>query len=306
MREPARVTEFLRHLADGRQLSPNTISAYRRDLRQLVEFLERKYPLEGRDWNDVDRLVLRSYLAELDGRGLARRTIARKLSAVRSFFTYLHREGLVEANHARTVRSPKVERTLPSWLSRADIEEVFATAEGRAAAGGFRESRDLAILELLYATGIRLSELHALDMRDLDLLGDQVKVLGKGSKERIVPLGRAAVTALRRYELRRSEVMAEATDGDRDALLVSARGKRLSARQLQNVVGKALEVIAEGEGLSTHSLRHSFATHLLDAGADLVAVRELLGHASLSTTRIYTHTSTERLKRVYDRSHPRA
>ncbi|MFS8639083.1 MAG: tyrosine-type recombinase/integrase, partial [Gemmatimonadota bacterium] len=165
---------------------------------------------------------------------------------------------------------------------------------------------DLAIVETFYSTGMRLSELHSLDMQDLDLLGDQARVRGKGRKERIVPLGRHAVTALRRYELRRAEVLARCVGGDRRAVFISERGRRLSVRQIQNIVRSFLDVVAEEAGLSTHSLRHTFATHLLDAGADLMAVKELLGHASLSTTRIYTHTSKERLKRVYNQAHPRA
>jgi len=152
---------------------------------------------------------------------------------------------------------------------------------------------------------MRLSELHLLDMADLDLVADQVRVRGKGRKERIVPLGRAAVTALRRYELRRAEVVAR-TDGDRRAVFLSLRGRRLSRRAIQLIVRHLLDQACDDADLSTHSLRHSFATHLLDAGADLLAVKELLGHASLSTTRIYTHTTRERLKRVYERAHPRA
>lgn len=299
---PPPVREFLRHIADGRQLSPHTVAAYRRDLAQFDEFLSAR---GGTSWEDVGRVELRAWLAHLGARGLSRRTIARKLSALRGFFRFLHREGVVDANPVRAVRSPKLEKTLPSWLSRPEVDRLFGLAEMRAGEGGFRAARDLAILETLYATGMRLSELRGLDVEDVDLLGDQLKVLGKGSKERILPLGRAAAAALRRYELRREEVLAE-KGGDRAALFVSQQGRRLSARQLQNIVAGALRAAAEGAGLSTHSVRHSFATHLLDAGAELLAVKELLGHASLSTTRIYTHTSTERLKRIYDQAHPRA
>jgi integrase/recombinase XerC len=179
-------------------------------------------------------------------------------------------------------------------------------AENRAAEGGFLGIRNLAILETFYATGIRLAELQGLDLEDLDLIGDQIKVRGKGRKERLVPLGQSAVRALRRYELRRAEIRSRATPADRRAVFVSQRGRRLSVRQIQAIVRTFLDTVAEDAGLSTHSIRHSFATHLLDAGADLMAVKELLGHASLSTTQIYTHTSKERLKRVYDQAHPRA
>jgi integrase/recombinase XerC len=300
------VEEFLRHLADGRQLSPHTTAAYRHDLEELTAFLERYYGGEAWSWGGVDRLALRGFLAELHRRGLSRRTIVRKLSAVRSFFRFLHREEVIEANPGRAVRSPKVERTLPGWLTRAQVEQLFSLAENRAAEGDFLGARNLAIVETFYATGIRLSELQRLNLDDLDLIGDQVKVRGKGRKERIVPLGQAAVRALRRYELRRGEVAPRAALSDRRAVFLSERGRRLSLRQIQLVVQKFLDTIAEDAGLSTHSLRHSFATHLLDAGADLLAVKELLGHTSLSTTRIYTHTSKERLKRVYDQAHPRA
>jgi integrase/recombinase XerC len=302
----AAVAAYLRELTDGRQLSEHTVAAYRRDLRECMAFLDLHYAGTAWNWNGVDRLAMRAFLAHLSRRGLGRRSIARKLSAVRAFFRHMHREELVEANPARTVRSPKLERTLPSWLTGAEVAKLFAAAETRAAEGGFRPLRDHAIVELFYATGMRLAELHALDLEDLDLIGDQVKVRGKGRKERIVPIGRSASTAIRRYELRRTETIAHAGAAERRAVFISQSGKRLSRRQLQNIVRGFLESAADHAGLSTHSLRHSFATHLLDNGADLLAVKELLGHASLSTTRIYTHTSKERLKRVYDQAHPRA
>lgn len=254
----------------------------------------------------MDRTALRSWVGDMSREGLARRSIARRLSSARSWLRWSHREGIVEANPARLVRSPKLERTLPEWLTRAQVEQLFEAAELRAAEGGFLAARDLAVLETFYSTGIRLSELHGLDWKDLDLVGDQVKVRGKGSKERIVPLGGSAVRALRRYQLRHAERIRQMDGADTRPVFLSERGGRLSRRQLQSIVRGFLERIAEDAGLSTHSLRHSFATHLLDAGADLMAVKELLGHASLSTTRIYTHTSKERLKRVYDQAHPRA
>jgi integrase/recombinase XerC len=300
------VEQYLRSLRDGRQLSEHTLVAYRRDLTDFSAFLDRYYGADGWSWQGIDRLTLRGYLGHLDRHNLSRRTIARRLSAVRSFFRYLHREELIEANPARAVRSPKLDRRLPGWLTRTQIDSLFELAENRAAEGGFRPARDLAIVETFYSSGVRLSELRGLDVPDLDLVGDQIKVRGKGKKERIVPLGGSAVRALRKYELRRIEVAVHAPATERHAVFMSERGRRLSGRQLQNIVGKFLESVAEEADVSTHSLRHSFATHLLDAGADLMAVKEFLGHASLSTTRIYTHTSKERLKRVYDQAHPRA
>ncbi len=296
--------DYLRHLEDGRQLSVHTVAAYRRDLFQFRDWMGTQR--EHWDWPDVDRLDLRSYLGYLARKGLARRSIRRKLSAIRSFYRWLHREGIVTANPARSVRSPRVGRTLPTWLTRSDADRIFLIAETRASEGGFNGARDLAILETFYATGMRVSELQGLSMRDLDLVGDQVRVRGKGRKERIVPLGTAAARVLRRYEPRRREILARAGQPDRHAVFVSDTGRRLSVRRIQDIVRGFLDAVADSGELSTHSIRHSFATHLLDAGADLMAVKELLGHASLSTTRIYTHTSRERLKRVYGTAHPRA
>jgi integrase/recombinase XerC len=302
----AHLLEFLRNIEDGRQLSPHTVTAYRRDLFEFAGFLDRWFSGDDWRWDGVDRLTLRGYMAELSRRGLSKRTIARRFSALRSFFRFLHREEILEANPARSVRSPKLDRTLPSWLTRAEVESLFDAAKQGSAENTFRGTRDHAIVELFYATGMRLSELHGLDMSGLDLVGDQARVMGKGRKERIVPLGRPAVAALRRYEMRRTDVVRRVDDADRKALFLSARGRRLSRRQIQNIVRGFLDRIAEDAGLSTHSLRHSFATHLLDAGADLMAVKELLGHVSLSTTRIYTHIAKDRLKKVYEQAHPRA
>ena len=297
------VDEYLRYIESGRQLSAHTVTAYRRDLAELCEFLDRR---ECGDWGDLSRDDLRSFIGDLSRRELARRSIARKLSAARSFLRWLHREGRIESNPGRAVRSPKLEKALPAWLTSQQVDALFEAAESAAAQGGFRAQRDLAVIETFYGTGMRLSELHGLDWGDLDLLGEQAKVRGKGRKERIVPLTGSAARALRRYELRRDEVVRSVKEADRRAVFLSERGRRLSRRQVQNVVRAFLDRIAEESGLSTHSLRHSFATHLLDGGADLLAVKELLGHESLSTTRIYTHTSKERLKQVYQQAHPRA
>jgi integrase/recombinase XerC len=302
----AEVDLFLRHLEDERQLSEHTVEAYRRDLEDLSGFLTGYYGTPDWRWSHPDRLTLRSFMGHLGRQGLAKRTIARKMSAVRTFFRFLHREELVARNPTRAVRSPKAERRLPGHAGHTELQAVFAVAEGRAAENTFLGTRNLVILELLYGSGLRLSELHALDLRDLDLLGEQVRVRGKGKKERIVPVTLSASRAVRRYEPRRAEVVARSGERDAGALILSQNGNRLSRRSIQKIVRGFLDTAAQGEELTTHSLRHSFATHLLDAGADLMAVKELLGHASLSTTRIYTHTSRERLRRVYDQSHPRA
>lgn len=300
------IADFLRELESGRQLSPHTVSAYRRDIGEFTAFLDTYFQQDDWNWSRVDRIALRRFLGFMAQQKLARRTIARRLSAVRTLFRFLHREDLVAANPARTIRSPKLEKSLPQWLTRGEAEQIFTIAETRASEGGLRGMRDLAILETFYATGIRLSELQGLDMDDVDLIGEQVKVRGKGRKERIVPLGATAVLALRKYELRREEVTPTGPPADRRAVFLSERGRRLSRRQIQEIVRRAIGAGADENGMSPHALRHSFATHLLDAGADLMAVKELLGHASLSTTSIYTHTSKERLKKVYAQAHPRA
>lgn len=308
--DPARredVDAFLRYVAHERQLSPNTLEAYSIDLAEFEAFLDRYYGAPEWTWSGVDRLSIRSWMGDMAGRRrLARTTIARKLSAVRSFYRFLHVEARVAANPARTVRTRKRERHLPGFLTREQMDAVFRDAEARAEGGGFHALRNLAVVELFYATGMRLSELQALDLASLDLVSDRARVMGKGRKERIVPVGRAATRALRAYYDVRERVMETAERPDRRAVFVAQTGRRITVRQIQNVVGAFLKGIADDAGLSTHSLRHTFATHLLDAGADLLAVKELLGHASLSTTQIYTHTSKERLKRVYRMAHPRA
>jgi integrase/recombinase XerC len=298
---------FISQIRDERQLSPRTVAAYTRDLEEMEAFLARYYGDPEWSWRGVDRLAIRSFMSDCIGRrGLAKRSVARKLSAMRALFRFMHLEDLVAANPARTVRAPKQDRTLPGFLTRDQVEKLFTDAEGKALDGGFHGVRNHAILELLYSSGLRLAELQGMNATDLDLVAERVRVLGKGRKERIVPVGGAALRALRRYEPRREELITAVAGADRRALFLGQSGRRLSRRQIQKVVAAFLERLGEQAGLSTHSLRHSFATHLIDAGADLVAVKELLGHVSLSTTRVYTHTSTERLKKVYRQAHPRA
>ncbi|MDA1081468.1 MAG: tyrosine recombinase XerC [Gemmatimonadetes bacterium] len=302
-----RVAEFLEHLAKERDVSPNTVKAYSRDLAEFTEFLGPYFGEGEWGWERVDRLAMRAFLAHLSRRGLARRSAARALSAVRSFYSWMNRQDLVADNPAATVGTPKLERYLPGHLDRGQIEMLFSALQTRAAGGRYQDVRNLAILELFYSAGLRVSELRGISRPDLDLLAGMVKVRGKGRKERIVPVGDHAQRALREYERVRDQLCARLGPGvDRTAVFLSARGKRMSVRSIQVSVTKWLSQVDEGAGLSTHSLRHSFATHLLDAGADLRAVQELLGHASISTTQIYTHTSVERLKRVHRQAHPRA
>ena len=298
------VEAYLKHLADERQVSPHTVDAYRRDLAEFQRFLDVHKGSLPWSWDDVDRLDVRSFLGYLTGRGLQRRTIARKLSSVRGLFRFLIREGSVESNPALHVRAPRGGRALPGHLSRSEMERLFELVETRASTGGWHGARNRALLELLYSCGLRLSELQTLDRSNLDLDACYVKVLGKRAKERMVPLGSAAAAALALYDRARTERFGAAGDGD--ALFVSERGNRLSRRQIQRIVKGFIDLTIEEGGLSTHSLRHTFATHLLDGGADLMSIKELLGHAALSTTQIYAHTSRARLRRVYRSAHPRA
>jgi len=297
------IAAFLEHLEKERQVSPNTVKAYRRDLEGFADFLGRHQGGVPR-LSEVDRLGVRGFLGEMQRRGLSNRSMARALSAVRTLYRFLQTHHGLENTPVRAARSPRIERHLPGYLDRDRTETLFREAEARAGGGDPAACRDLAILELFYSSGLRLSELTGLDLLDLDLLSDQVKVRGKGRKERLVPIGSRASRALRRY-LDIREPVARRPGGDRRAVFLSPRGRRLTPRSVQRIVHRALDRVG-GDGLKTHSLRHTFATHLLDAGADLRSVQELLGHASLTTTQIYTHTSVERLKRVYQQAHPRA
>jgi len=301
------IAQFLAYLEKERDVSPNTVRAYRRDLEGLDAFLRDHLGVAAVDWAAVDRLAMRAWLGHLARRGLAKRSSARMLSAARSFYRFLHREDRVSTNPARAVGTPKLERHLPGHLDRAQVETLLTAAATRAQEGSFTAVRDLAILELFYSAGLRLSELRGINRADLDLLSGVVKVRGKGRKERIVPVGGPAQRALREYErVRDALVAAVGPTADRSAWFLSRRGSRLSAKALHDAVKTQLAGVDEGAGLSAHALRHTFATHLLDEGADLRAVQELLGHASITTTQIYTHTSVDRLKQVHRRAHPRA
>jgi integrase/recombinase XerC len=301
------LADFLAHLQKERDVSPHTVTAYGHDLGRFARFLSEYYGGTSWTWQGVDRLAIRGYMAHLARAGLGKRSIARALSAVRSFYRYLHLTDVVDANPARAVGTPRRDRHLPTYLDRSQAARLFEAAEAAAATGEFTAVRNLAILELFYSTGMRLSELCGLNRRDLDLVTQQAKVRGKGRKERIIPVGDHATRALRAYDARRESLVTSLGSGsDRVAVFLNQRGQRLSARGVQTAITRCLAGVDEAAGLSVHSLRHTFATHLLDAGADLRAVQELLGHASVSTTQVYTHTSVERLKQVYRKAHPRA
>ncbi len=303
------ISEFLTYLAKERQDSPNTVRAYRRDLTSFEEFCNEYFGGSSNwEWGSIDRLAIRSYMGELRRRGLAKRSVARAVSALRALYRWLNLRHGVAENPAATVRLPKTERRLPAVMDRTQIDLMFEYAETLAAQGGFKSTRDLAILELFYSTGMRLSELTGLDLSHVDIVSDVVKVRGKGRKERMMPIGGYAGRALRQYYEEREELLAKPARGrgDRRAVFLSTKGQRLSPRGVQYIVRQLLHSLDESSGFKVHSLRHSFATHMLDSGADLRAVQELLGHASLSTTQVYTHTSVARLKKVYDQAHPRA
>ena len=302
------IADFTAFLSKERNDSPHTVTAYARDVADFAAFCGRYYG--GRwSWAGVDRLAIRGWLGAMEQRGLARRSAARALSALRTFYRFLNVTRGLDVNPAKAARTPKLERTLPTPIDRGEIEMLFAHAERRAEAGGFKGARDLAMLELFYSTGIRLAELTGLNDPDVDLVSDRLKVRGKGKKERVVPVGSYAGRALRRYYRHRDELLATTGGGGAGQggpVFVNRRGKRLTPRGVQLAIKSLLAALARGHALHVHSLRHSFATHLLDAGADLRAVQELLGHASLGTTQVYTHVSVERLKQAYRHAHPRA
>ncbi len=294
----AGVDEYLRQLAAARGASDHTLRAYGRDLTELLEFLEQ---LGIDDPTAVTPRVLRRYLVHLDERELARTTVQRKLSAMRSLFRYLVERGVVEVHPATGLRQRRSERRLPGVLAPEEVEALLAAPDVAKPAG----RRDRALLELLYSAGTRAAETVGLDRSDVDLGRGIARVTGKGRKERLAAVGSHAVAALREY-LSDPERPRPARPADRDALFLSLRGTRLSTRSLGRIVRAAVLRAGLRRPATPHTLRHSFATHLLDAGADLRSVQELLGHAHLVTTQIYTHVSIERLREIYERAHPRA
>jgi integrase/recombinase XerC len=286
---------FLRHLERERNASPHTIRAYGEDLRQFTDYLE---GILGRPPSpeDADHVLIRGFLAELHRRGLKKVSSARKLAGLRTFFRYLCREGRLERNPARVLLSPRLEKRIPAPLEEDQVGALLDVPGDDAAS---RRAR--AILELLYATGIRCAELVGLDVGEIDLDGRMVRVLGKGRKERIVLFGTNAQQALRSWLATRAGLRPKS-----DAVFINLRGGRLSDRSVRALVSRRVKQVALTRRCSPHTLRHSFATHLLARGADLRAIQELLGHASLSTTQRYTHVDTRQLLEVYKKTHPRA
>jgi len=288
------VDQFLNFLKSEKNASPHTVKNYQIDLREFFAFIKQKAVSE------VTYLDVRAFLAEMKSRGFSKSTMSRKLACVRSFFKFLARENVLVANPASGIATPKRDKRLPSFLNDDEISKLLEAPSKTT----WEERRDKAILETLYSSGLRVSELVGLNHEDLDLNGGLVRVRGKGKKERIVPVGRLALEAIQTYLQKRSPK--PCNEAIKKPLYINRLGSRLTDRSIRRVILKYARRIALNKEISPHTLRHSFATHLLDRGADLRSVQELLGHENLSTTQIYTHVTTKRLKEAYDQAHPRA
>ncbi|HEX7057681.1 MAG TPA: tyrosine recombinase XerC [Bacilli bacterium] len=288
---------FLQHLRGEKNAADHTIAGYEEDLRQFAAFLRRQ---QIHDFGAVGHLAVRSFLAELNAHNYARASLARKLSALRSFYAFLVREGVLAASPFGAVRTPKLEKKLPKFLYVEEMKALLAVPDLSAPAG----IRDAAILETLYASGMRVSELVGLDLASVDLRGGTALVFGKGAKERYVPLGDYAVAALQRYLRQARPLLAKSAQ--ETALFLNTRGGRLTDRSIRRIIDTHVGKLATRRKISPHTLRHTFATHLLEAGADLRTVQELLGHVNIATTQIYTHVTRDHLQSIYNRAHPRA
>ncbi len=294
------VRSFLNYLKVERNASQLTIKSYADDLTHLKEFFEEQH---GRipEPCDIDVSQLRGYVAYLHECGYARATVARRLACLRSFFRYCNREGICETNPAKPLRTPRAGRKLPHFLTTDEVGRLLLTPPANKPDG----LRDRAILETMYSAGLRVAELVSLNISDLDRASGIIRVLGKGRKERVAPVGSYAIKALQKWlEVRKPDTTA--SQSEQDALFLNRFGKRLTTRSIGRMLEKHIKVAGLSTQTSPHTLRHSFATHLLDGGADLRSVQELLGHKSLTTTQIYTHVSTRRLKEAYEAAHPHA
>lgn len=292
------ISAYLSYIENERNYSQHTVTSYANDLAQYYSFLKEAFPelLERHD--DTDQGVIRAFLGLLLDSGISRKSVLRKLSTLRSFYKYLVRRKVLRINPALAVVSPKTEKKLPQFVDKEAMDRVLALPK----TDTFDGTRDAVVLELLYGSGIRRAELIGLDLGDVDERSGTIKVTGKGNKQRIIPVTGSAARALDRYRSFRSSVTAT----DERSLLVSRSGKRLTPAMVGTVVKRYLADVPELGKKSPHVLRHSFATHLLDNGADIMAVKEMLGHESLSTTQVYTHVTVERLKRIYQQAHPKA
>jgi tyrosine recombinase XerC len=299
------IEKYLSYLNIERNYSRHTITSYRNDLLQLLDFVAEEQqiiPMKV-ELHSVDRLTIRLWMGELSEKGISRNSIARKVAAVRSFFKYCFKRGYVQKNPAHLLIVPKKEKRLPVTVTHGDIQNMMELADDNTP----EVQQERAILELFYSTGIRLSELVNLDVNDVDVRKSQVTVLGKGNKQRVIPIGRKAVEAYKNHLKTRPELLTSASENDdKKALFLATRGGRIYPRKVQRIIEKYLTKTSEVTQKSPHTLRHSFATHMLDAGADIRMIKEFLGHTDLNSTQIYTHTSMERLQKVYSKAHPRA
>ena len=291
-----KIDAFIDHLKFERNASPHTLDAYRRDLLQFYEHMQET----GVPFSRIDNMVIRSYLALLYHKEEKKSTLARKLAALRSFFQFCMQKKWLKDNPAKVVATPKQDKPVPSFLSEEEMAGLLDLPDSDRPL----DLRDKALLEMLYATGLRVSELVGLDLEDINFEERLLRVRGKGKKERLVPYGRSAEDGLRAYFLARSSFSQGRID--EAAVFLNYRGQRLSTRSVQRIVRSAIQQTAHKRQVSPHSLRHSFASHLLSRGADLRAIQELLGHASLSTTQKYTHLDLKHLLDVYKKSHPRS
>ena len=290
---------FLKYLAAEKGCSAHTLRAYRKDLAQFQDFLLRRWKTEHLAVERVDHVAIRDFLGELHGGRRSRATMGRKVAAIRSFFRFLHKERYVQRNPATLVATPRMEKRVPRTLTPDAVAALMSAPQG----AGVLALRDRAILELLYGTGARVSELASLDRENVHLEERCIRVLGKGRKERILPFGAKALAAMTDYLGRRSTIAGGRIQGA--PFFLNRHGTRLSSRSVARLIDKYVCLTAPGLKVSPHTLRHCFASHLLDAGADLRAIQELLGHSSLATTQKYTHVSLQRLQQVYRRTHPR-
>lgn len=296
------IEKFLTYLEKEKKYSKHTILSYEDDLNQLSAFLSRHFS-EDYELNQIDNLTIRLFLGELVDLKLAKKSIARKLSSVKSFFRYLTKLKIIRTNPAVNISSPKIPRNLPSFLDESSITKMMDLPDINTVTG----LRDKAMLELLYSTGIRLQELISLNLSDINWNKSTVKVTGKGRKVRILPLGSQARESLKKYIERREELYSDFTAQDfKNSLFLSNRGKRMYPKGVYNIVSYYIEKVSDIEKKSPHVIRHTFATHLINRGADIKAVKELLGHESLSTTQIYTHLTIDHLKKVYNQAHPKS
>ncbi|MBI2430089.1 MAG: tyrosine recombinase XerC [Ignavibacteriales bacterium] len=293
------IRSYLSYIERERNYSSHTITSYANDLMQYSSFLRNEFPELIQNHRTVDMSVIRSFLGVLLENGVAKKSVVRKLSSLRSFYKFLVRKKIVATNPTLNIVTPKVEKKLPQFVDKESMERVLNLPDNTTLDG----ARDSAILELFYGSGIRLSELLGLKISDIDLHNRTIKVTGKGNKQRIIPCTAKAKDAIKKYLTMRKEAHTTHTGL---TLFADENGKPLSPQRVYSIVNSYLQEVAEIQQKSPHVLRHSFATHLLDNGADILAVKELLGHESLSTTQIYTHVTVERLKKVYQHAHPKA